>query len=448
MSEVANAVRASMPSVRADLEQLVRIPSVAFDGFDHSHVRAGAEAVKQLFADLGAEIQTIRHGDGQPSVVAKFPAPEGKPTVLLYAHQDVQPPGDTANWDQDDPYTVVERDGRLYGRGVADDKAGVMAHVAALRAFGGKPPVGVTVLIEGEEEVGSPTLDDLLAEHRDALRSDVVVIADSTNWSTDVPGLTTTLRGVVNCYVEVKALKQAVHSGIFGGPIPDALTSLTRLLATLHDAEGNVVVKGLAGQEKATLDYDADQLRRESGMLDATEFIGSGKLTDSLWHKPTATVLGFDGPRAAEAANALQPSARAKVSFRISPAQTAAEAYEAIKAHFAENAEWGTEVTVVDEGGLGNPCSIDTDGPRFDIAKRAFAEAWGGTETVELGIGGSIPMIATFQELFPEASILVTGVEDPQSQAHGPNESLDVEMFERACVAEALLLEKLAAEES
>ncbi|WP_029767173.1 dipeptidase [Haloglycomyces albus] len=444
MSEVVKAVRASMPSVRADLEKLVTIPSVAFEGFDHSHVRRGAEAVSELLSELGAEIRTVQHGEGQPSIIARFPAPEGQPTILLYAHQDVQPAGDLDAWDQEDPFTVEERDGRLYGRGVADDKAGIMAHIAALRAYDGKPPIGVTLLIEGEEEYGSPTLDDLLMEHRDLLRADVVVIADSANWSTDIPALTTSLRGMVNCYVEVKALKSAVHSGLFGGPVPDALTSLTRLLATLHDDKGNVAVEGLVSSEKAELDYEPETLREESGMLPGTEFVGSGRLTDLLWNKPTATVLGFDGPRAAEAANALQPTARAKVSFRISPDQKADEAWEAVKAHFESHTEWGTEVSVTLDSALGDPCSIDATGPQFDAAWEAFAEAWDGTRAVEIGVGGSIPMIATFQELFPDAAILVTGVEDPSSQAHGPNESLDIKMFERVCVAETLLLQKLA----
>src|SRR5690606_33916791 len=243
MNDVANAVRAAMPGVRADLEQLVRIPGIAFDGFDHEPVRRGADEVQRLLAEAGAATaRQIRHGEGQPSVLAHFPAPEGQPTVLLYAHQDVQPPGDLALWHQEDPFEPVERDGRLYGRGVADDKAGVMAHLAALRAYGGKPPVGVTLLIEGEEEFGSPTLEALLREHRTELAADVVVIADSTNWRTDVPALTTSLRGVINVYVETAVLSGAVHSGVYGGALPDALTALCRLLATLHDDAGDVAV--------------------------------------------------------------------------------------------------------------------------------------------------------------------------------------------------------------
>jgi cysteinylglycine-S-conjugate dipeptidase len=444
MSDVVNAVRAAMPAVRADLEALVTIPAIAFDGLDHEPVRQGANAVQRLLEEAGAaEARQLSHGGGQPSVYAHFPAPEGQPTVLLYAHQDVQPVGDLAKWVQPDPFTVVEKDGRLYGRGVADDKAGVMAHVAALRAYGGRPPVGVKLLIEGEEEFGSPTLEGLLREHQALLAADVVVIADSQNWRTEVPALTTSLRGVINVYVEVAVLKGAVHSGMFGGPVPDALTALARLVATLHDDSGDVAVAGLVSGRSSDLDYDETALRHEAGMLPGTEFIGTGRLTERLWSKPTATVLGIDAPGAAESANALQPKARAKLSFRLAAGDSAENALKSVRAHLEANAPWGAHVTVTAEGGLGDPCAIDATGPSFDAAREAFAEAWDGTEPVEIGVGGSIPMIATFQELFPEAAILVTGVEDQYSNPHGPNESLDITMFERVCVAEALLLEKL-----
>ncbi|WP_100449032.1 dipeptidase [Glycomyces xiaoerkulensis] len=445
MSDVVNAVRDAMPGVRADLERLVRIPGVAFDGFDHEPVRRGADAVQRLLEEAGAaEVRQIRHESGQPSVFADFPAPAGRPTVLLYAHQDVQPIGDPALWKQDDPFEPVERAGRLYGRGAADDKAGVMAHVAALRAFDGKPSVGVKLLIEGEEEFGSPTLEALLREHREALSADVVVIADSMNWKTEVPAFTTSLRGVLNAYVEVSLLGGALHSGLYGGPVPDALTALCRLLATMHDERGDVAVEGLVSAEGPELDYDEAALRDEAGMLPGAEFIGTGRLTERMWTKPTATVLGIDAPGAAEAANALQPRARAKVSFRLAPGDDASRALEAVAAHFRRRAPWGAEVAVTSDSGVGDPCAIDTTGPAFDAAREAFAEAWGGTAPVEIGVGGSIPMIATFQELFPEAAILVTGVEDQHSNPHGPNESLDLEMFERVCAAEALLLERLA----
>src|SRR3954469_1936675 len=219
--ELRAAIARELPGVCADLERLVRIPGIAFDGFDHSHVERSAEAVAELLRGCDLEVQIVR-GSGQPAVIGRKAAPEGAPTVLLYAHHDVQPAGDPALW-TGEPFEPTERDGRLYGRGAADDKAGVMTHVAALRAFGDELPVGVVVFVEGEEEYGSDSLDDIITAHLAELRSDVIVIADSGNWDIGEPALTTSLRGLVNLFVEVGVLKNAVHSGMFGGPVPDAL---------------------------------------------------------------------------------------------------------------------------------------------------------------------------------------------------------------------------------
>jgi acetylornithine deacetylase/succinyl-diaminopimelate desuccinylase-like protein len=449
MSDLRSAVQAVMPGVRADLESLVRIPSVAFDGFDHAHVRRSAEAVAELLRGAGMpDVRIVTANgpsgkQGQPAVIGHRPGPAGSPTVLLYAHHDVQPAGDPADWDQDDPFEPEERDGRLYGRGSADDKAGIMAHVAALRAFGDDLPVGVTVFAEGEEEFGSDSLEALIAEHRDLLAADVIVIADSGNWDIGRPALTTSLRGVVNAFVEVKTLKQAVHSGMFGGPVPDALTALCRLLATLHDDNGDVAIDGLVQGTAAPLDMPHERLRVDSGMLDGVEFIGTGRLVERMWTKPTATVLGIDAPGAEEAANALRPAARAKISMRLAPGDDHRSAFDALQRHLQAHVPWGAQLTVTLDHG-GNPSMIDARGPRYDAARAAFAEAWDGVEPVDIGIGGAIPFISTFQETFPQAAILVTGVEDPDARAHGPNESLHLGEFERVCHAEALLLQKVA----
>jgi acetylornithine deacetylase/succinyl-diaminopimelate desuccinylase-like protein len=440
--ELRAAVEREMPGVRADLENLIRIPSVAFPGFDHSHVQRSAEAVAELLRGCGLETRIVREGGGHPAVIGRKPAPPGAPTVLLYAHHDVQPAGDPALW-AGEPFEPQERDGRLYGRGAADDKAGVMAHVAALRAFGDDLPVGVVVFAEGEEEYGSESLDALLHTYRDELASDVMVIADSGNWDIGVPGLTTSLRGLVSLFAEVKVLKSAVHSGMFGGVVPDALTVLARLIATLHDEAGQVAVDGLVGREGAPVDYPADRFRSEAGMLDGVQFIGTGTITDRIWTKPAIAILGIDSPGAAEAANALQPSARAKISVRLAPGDDATSAYAAIKAHLEKHVAWGAQVEVTPDTD-GEPTVIDATGPVYDAARAAFRDAWDGTEPVDMGVGGSIPFIATFRELFPQAKILVTGVEDPQSNAHGPGESLHLGEFQRVCLAEAMLLRNLS----
>ena len=440
-NDLRAAIAREMPGVRADLERLVRIPGIAFEGFDQSHVERSAEAVAELLIGCGLDTQIVRHG-GQPAVIGRRAAPTGAPTVLLYAHHDVQPVGDTALWTSD-PFEPVERDGRLYARGAADDKAGVLAHVAALRAFGDQLPVGVVVFVEGEEEYGSDSLDAIIAAHLEELRSDVIVIADSGNWDIGQPALTTSLRGMVNLFAEVKVLRSAVHSGMFGGPVPDALTTLARLLATLHDDDGEVAVDGLVGREGASVDYPEERFRHEAGLLEGVRLIGRGTITDRIWTKPSISVLGIDAPRTYEAANALQPSAKAKISVRLAPGDDPKSAYAAVRAHLEKFVPWGAHVEVTFEHD-GAPCVIDATGPAYDAARAAFAAAWDGTVPVDMGVGGSIPFIATFQELFPDAAVLVTGVEDPHSGAHGPDESLHLGEFQRVCLAEALLLRNVA----
>ncbi|MGO0576372.1 dipeptidase [Ornithinimicrobium panacihumi] len=429
-----------MPGVRSDLEALTRIPSVSLDSFDQQHVEDSAVAVADLLRAEGLETEIVREG-GRPAVIGYLPAPEGAPTVLLYAHHDVQPPGDDAEWDTPvfEPTQVGER---LYGRGVADDKAGVMAHVAALRAHDGRPPVGVTVFVEGEEEVGSDSLPTILERHGDRLACDAIVLADSHNWKIGVPALTTTLRGLVRVVVEVRALDHGVHSGMFGGPVPDGLTALCRLLATLHDEAGDVAVPGLKTSEATDLDYSEDDLRADSGLTEGVSPIGTGSFLSRMWTKPSMTVIGIDAPSVDKAANLLTPVGRAKLSMRIHPSESPETAYLALKKHLEDNAPWGCRVTVThDDDGAGFEAA--SEGPVYDVARSAFRDAWGGVEPVDIGVGGSIPFVAAFAEKFPEAAILVTGVEDPDTRAHAANESLHLGEFEKVCLAEALLLDRL-----
>jgi acetylornithine deacetylase/succinyl-diaminopimelate desuccinylase-like protein len=274
-------------------------------------VHRSAAAVAELFRGAGfAEVDVVSEG-GAPAVIARHPAPDGAPTVLLYAHHDVQPEGNHGEWTSP-PFEPTERDGRLFGRGAADDKAGIVAHLAAFLAHDGAPPVGVTVFVEGEEESGSDSLPALLIAHRDELAADVIVIADSTNWDIGVPGLTTTLRGLASCEVEVRTLEHAVHSGMWGGVVPDALTALARLLATLHDDAGNVAIKGLDSAHAADLDYPAQRLRAEAGVADGVQLFGTGTVVERLWaSRPSRS--SATTPRASrEPPNTLVPSARAK----------------------------------------------------------------------------------------------------------------------------------------
>jgi acetylornithine deacetylase/succinyl-diaminopimelate desuccinylase-like protein len=440
MSDLVQRVRDVLPSVRRDLEDLVRIESVWADPARHDEVQRSAQAVAKLLSEAGfGDVQIVSEG-GAPAVIARYQAPPGAPTVLLYAHHDVQPEGDHSQW-RSPPFDPTERDGRLYGRGSADDKAGIAAHLAAFRAHDGKPPVGVTVFVEGEEESGSPSLSRLLAAHRDALASDVIVIADSDNWSADVPALTVSLRGLADCVVEVATLDHGLHSGLWGGAVPDALSVLVRLLASLHDDDGNVAVAGLHEAKTADVDYPAERVREEAGLLDGVSEIGSGSVPQRLWAKPAITVIGIDTTPIERASNTLIPRARAKVSMRVAPGGDAAEHLAALTRHLEEHAPWGAQVTVT-PGDIGEPYAIDATGPVYDAARTAFRQAW-GTDPVDTGVGGSIPFIAEFAAAFPSAKILVTSVEDPATQAHSVNESLHLGVLERAATTEALLLANL-----
>jgi acetylornithine deacetylase/succinyl-diaminopimelate desuccinylase-like protein len=443
MSDLVQRVRDVLPAVRRDLEDLVRIESVWADPARRGEVQRSAEAVAELLSQAGfADVQIVSEG-GAPAVIGRHPAPPGAPTVLLYAHHDVQPEGDHALWNSP-PFAPTERDGRLYGRGTADDKAGIATHLAAFRAHRGNPPVGVTVFVEGEEESGSPSLSRLLAAHRETLASDVIVIADSDNWSTDVPSLTVSLRGLADCVVEVATLDHGLHSGLWGGVAPDALTVLVRLLASLHDDEGNVAVEGLHEAKAADVDYPPERVRAETGLLDGVREIGSGSVPQRLWAKPAITVIGIDTTSIDKASNTLIPRARAKVSMRVAPGGDAEEHLAALTRHLEKNAPWGAQVTVT-PGDVGQPYAIDASGAVYDAARSAFRHAW-GAQPVDTGIGGSIPFIAEFAAAFPSAKILVTGVEDPATQAHSINESLDLGVLERAATAEALLLANLGSE--
>lgn len=438
---IDDTIRSQQPQVLADLADLVAIESVSADPARTDEVRRSAEAVAALLADAGCpDVRIVAEG-GKPAVIGRYPAPPGRPTVCLYAHHDVQPEGDPATWVT--PPFVASQDGeRLHGRGTADDKGGFAVHLATLRAFDGRPPVGVTVLVEGEEEIGSPSLERLLARQHDVLAADVFVVADSVNWDVGTPAFTTSLRGLADCVVTVSTLDHAVHSGSFGGPVPDALTALCRLLATLHDEHGDVAVAGLAGSEPPALNYPEERLRAEAGLLYGVDWIGTGSLVERLWCKPAIAVIALSTTPVERASNTLIPSAQAKISLRVAPGDDAAAALGHLERHLQEHAPWGAHVRV-ERGDTGQPALIPFEGAYTDAAQAAFREAW-TTDAVLVGQGGSIPMVAAFRDAFPGATVLVTAVSDPDSRPHGANESLHLGDFERACVAEASMLERFA----
>lgn len=443
------SIDAAFPRIVDQLSSLVAIQGIAWDAFDAHELDRSADAVAGLIRGVGIDDVRILRVDndgspGGPAVVARRAAAEGRPTVLLYAHHDVQPPGDPALWETE-PFVATERDGRLYGRGAADDKAGIMAHVGAFGALmevlGDSFGVGVTLFIEGEEEAGSPTFRSFLETYRDDLAADVIVVADSSNWKVGVPALTTSLRGLVDGTIEVQVLDHAVHSGMFGGPVLDAPTLLARLIATLHDDAGDVAVAGLYGGDHASVDYAEQDYRADASVLDGVELAGTGSIASRLWHKPALSIIGMDIPSVALSSNTLLPRARAKFSLRLAPGQDPQAAMDAVRRHVENHAPFGAKVTFT-PGETGSPFRTDTGEPASRLALEALEEAW-GVKPVEAGMGGSIPFIADLTELFPSAQILITGVEDPDSRAHSANESLHLDEFRKAVLAEAILLARI-----
>ncbi len=441
--DVLSSVDHSLNDSLAALTELVAIPSISADSFDQSTLDQSAAWIADKARALGLDARVIQveaasGKKGRPAVLATRAPEPGKPTVVLYAHHDVQPVGDLSLWETE-PFIATERDGRLFGRGTADDKAGVVAHLAAIAAA--RPGVGITLFIEGEEEVGSPTFVDFLHAYKDELNADVIVVADSNNWKVGTPSLTTSLRGVTQVAVTVTALDHAVHSGMYGGPVLDSVTLAARLIATLHDDEGNVAVEGLLAADDTAVDYPEEEFRADVGVLEGVRLAGSGSITSRLWTKPAVSVTAMDVTPVKLTSNTISPSTTFVLSMRVSPGQDSGEAADKLVAHLESHAPFGARVE----------CVVNERGPAFSAAEAtetsrlmewALAEAW-GTKPVNIGVGGSIPFIADLAREFPSAQILVTGIEDPDTRAHSANESLHIGDWRNAIAAEALLLTRL-----
>ncbi len=449
---VLEAVAQHIPAALDDLGRLVRSPGIAWPAFDQTQLERSADAVAALARDTGLfdEVRVLRAAipgtdeTGQPAVLATRAPRAGKPTILLYAHHDVQPTGDEALWESP-PFEPTVRDGRLYGRGAADDKAGIMAHIASLRALtevaGDDLDLGVALFIEGEEEYGSRSFGQFLSDNKEALRADVIVVADSGNWDSRTPALTVSLRGNARFTLTVRTLAHASHSGMVGGAVPDAMLATIKLLSTLWDDAGAVAVEGLAVRDAETPAYAEETLRDEAGLLDGVTPIGDGTILSRIWNKPSITVTGIDATSVAAASNTLSPEVSVVVSARVAPGQDAREAYEALERHLRAHAPFGAQLTFTDVD-CGDAFLVDTGGWAVDAVREAMHDGY-GVAPVDLGVGGSIPFIADLVREFPAAQILVTGVEDPHSRAHSPNESLHLDTFRHAVLTEALLLARL-----
>ncbi|MEJ1086808.1 dipeptidase [Microbacterium sp. Mu-80] len=454
---VLESVALGLPAALSDLGALVRIPGIAWPAFDQTQLERSADAVAQLARDTGVfdDVRVLRaHIDdtdelGQPAVLATRAARNGRPTILLYAHHDVQPPGDDELWETP-PFEPTVRDGRMYGRGAADDKAGIMAHIAALRAvgetLGDDLDLGVSLFIEGEEEYGSRSFARFLRDNADALRADAIVVADSGNLDSHTPGLTVSLRGNARFTLTIRTLEHASHSGMFGGAVPDAMMAAVTLLSTLWDADGAVAVEGMTARSGETPPYSEETLRVETGLLDGVSPVGRDDILGRIWNRPSVTITGIDATSVAQASNTLLPEVSVVISARVAPGQAAADAYAALEAHLRGHAPFGAELTFSDVD-LGDGFLVDTSGWAVELTRDAMADGY-GEAAVDLGVGGSIPFIADLVREFPGAQILVTGVEDPHSRAHSPNESLHLDTFRNAVRTEALLLARMNARTS
>ncbi|MGH3275069.1 MAG: M20/M25/M40 family metallo-hydrolase [Streptosporangiaceae bacterium] len=441
LEDLAASTAALMPDTRRVVEDLVRIRSVSLPGFDPDPVRASALATAtQLERTPLQGIRLLETEGAHPAVFGHGRMRAGRPTVLLYAHHDVMPIGEEDLWDSP-PFEAVERSGRLYGRGTADDKAAIAVHINALRSVDPLCDVNVKVIVEGEEEASSPHLAAFLAEHAELLKADVIVVCDGGNWKTGVPSIGTSTRGIVDCIIEVRVLNSAVHSGGYGGPLADAFISLSHALASLHDPDGDVAVAGLVHGKVPELDISPERFAALSGARPGCHLLGRGTIAQRLWEKPAINVLGIDGPRIAESGNRIVEVARARVSLRLAPGDDPDRAMRLLTSHLSSHVPWGGEVSVR-EGARAKPYLAKTGGPGFQAARSALEQAW-GVAVVTTGEGGTIPMLTPLAEAFPQAEVLLTGVADPACRAHGENESLDLADFERACLAEALLLEAI-----
>jgi acetylornithine deacetylase/succinyl-diaminopimelate desuccinylase-like protein len=444
---------------RAELEALVRIPSISADADRRADVQASADMTAEQLRAHGLENVRISGVTGsQPYVIGEWMhAGPDAPTVLLYAHHDVQPPGIVENWSSA-PFEPVEREGRLYGRGSADDKAGAVAHAHAVGAWlraTGSLPCNVRVLVEGEEEIGSPTLHEFLLRYLDELRADVLVLADCGNWDVGVPGLTYSLRGLVAMTIELRALDGPQHSGVAGGAVPDPVMALARVLASLVDEHGDVAFDGALDDLRAStarervpiagFDDQPEKFANAMGVRPGVELAGdpSTTLHERLWLRPSITVIGIDGHPVAGSSNQIVARAAARLSMRLGPGQDPERVAAALREHVTRRVPFGLEVVFVSEAGA-PAWQTDTSGPAFDAARRALRAGF-GVDPVLMGNGGSIPFVGPFAAAFGGIPALLMGPDDPHSCIHGENESLHLGDWRSLIRSEVYLLAELAA---
>ncbi|MFD7014310.1 dipeptidase [Streptomyces sp. NPDC059928] len=442
-SPIAETVAALMPRAKVELAELVAFQSVADEAVaPRSECEAAANWVADALRTEGfQDVALLDTPDGSQSVYGLLPGPVGAPTVLLYAHYDVQPKLDESAW-VTPPFELTERDGRWYGRGAADCKGGFIMHLLALRALkaNGGVPVSVKVIVEGSEEQGTGGLEQYAEAHPELLTADAIVIGDTGNFRVGLPTVTATLRGMTMIRVQIDTLAGNLHSGQFGGAAPDALAALIRVLDSLRDENGQTVIEGLpADSAWDGLQYPEVEFRQDARVLDGVSLPGTGTVADRIWARPAVTVVGIDCHPVAGATPSIPATARAQISLRVPPGQDAAEATKLLYAHIEKHVPWNARVSF-EQVGQGQPFRADTNSPAYTSMAEAMAVAYPGEEMQSSGMGGSIPLCNTLSALYPQAEILLIGLSEPEAQIHAVNESVSPQELERLSVAEAHFL--------
>ena len=447
--ELDERIAGLMPQAREELGEFVAMRSVAdARQFPPEECAAAAQWALAKFSELGfSDVHLAETADGSQAVVGSRPcSTAGAPTVLLYSHYDVQPPLDEDAW-RTPPFELTEVDGRWYGRGAADCKGNIVVHLLALRALGDDIPVNLKLVFEGSEEQGTGGLEDFVPKNADLLRADAILVCDTGNAAVGRPAATVSLRGLVNVVVRVEALRSEVHSGMFGGAAPDALAALVAMLATLRDAKGNTTITGLDNTQTWTGEhYPPEQFRSDAGVLDGVSLLGDGSVSDLLWARPTITILGIDCPPVLGSTAAIAPDAAARLNLRIPPGTDPDLAYRALVDHLQAVAPWGVRLTV-DLEGDGEPFMAKVDGPAYEAMASAMNDAF-GTPMSTLGQGGSIPLCNVFADTYPDAELIMIGVEEPMALIHAPNESVAPGEIQSMALAEALFMQRYATAKS
>jgi acetylornithine deacetylase/succinyl-diaminopimelate desuccinylase-like protein len=443
VDQIVRKASDAMPQLIADLERLVAIPSIAFPGYPAEPVERMGQVTLDLFQQAGfRDAKLMDVPSGYPPIYAELPGPEGSPVVVLYAHYDVQPAPPEQGWSSD-PWTATHKeDGRIYGRGAADDISGLVAHLGTMRVFDGQPPCTVKLILEGMEETES-NLEAFVEAHPELFACDLFIVCDMGNLRVGEPVFTTALRGDVACIVTVRTLEHSLHSGVFGGPAPDAMMSLARLLATLHDDNGDVAVENVSTGSWEGEQFTEEDLRASADVLDGVQLTGTGAVGDRLWARPSINAIGIDMTSIAGSSNVLIPEASAKISMRIVPGADPVKELDALVTHLETHAPWGAQVEVK-RTKEAPPFHCATDGPGYAAARWAMEQAF-GKPVGEAGSGGSIPLLRTLQTAAPNAEFILWGAEDmAKARIHASDESVDPTEIEKLVVAQALLLQRLS----